>query len=246
MQVQIGREGAVYRVEDGQLVPHKKSGKLTKAGKEAMEIQRIRGMVAVNEAGREALRLNIEHGTEAELAQAQAQLQQVYAEFVAQHGPLTARANQRALADDPNLPFLLSLEDDYDSQTNTAQPGPIFQKRIITVHQRVESADNPTDALRIALSETGELNWVRMAALTGQTPAQLQQALRAAGLVFQTPAGEWVTAEEYLSGNVRQKLKDAEAAAALNPALAPNVDALQAVVPADLAAEDIKAGLGSG
>jgi predicted O-methyltransferase YrrM len=243
-QYVIQDEG-VYQVESGQLVPHEKSGQLTKSGAEAMELRRIRGMLPVNHYAREVLRLNVEEASAEELADAQLLLNAEYDAFVAEFGPLNSRANQRALVDDPNLPFLMALEDKYDKEAGTAEKGAMFAQRVIAIQKTVEEADSPKDALRVVLNESGQINWARMSELTGQEVADLQQALLAEGVVFQTPAGAWEVAEEYLSGNVREKLRQAEAAAALNPAFRRNVDALQEVMPRDLEPDEIKAALGS-
>lgn len=241
----VVRPEGVYRLEAGQLVPHEKNGQITADGKEAMEVRRIRGLVALNQAARAVLKLNLEEADETALATAQATLNAEYDAFAQAHGPVNSKANQRALSGDPNLPFLMALENDYDAEKNTARKEAIFSKRVISVNKTVEKADTPQDALRVALNETGMVNWERMAELTGLSVARLQRALLAEGYVYQTPNGAWETAEEYLSGNVRVKLREAEAAAALNPAYQRNVEALKAVVPRDLDATEIKAPLGS-
>ncbi len=241
----LARAEGVYRLENGQLVPHEKHGQKTADGKEALEVRRIRGLVALNQAARAVLKLNLEEADEAALTTAQATLNAAYDAFVQTHGPVNSKANQRALSGDPNLPFLMALENDYDAEKNTARKEAIFSKRVISVNKTVEKADTPQDALRVALNETGMVNWARMAELTGLSVARLQKALLAEGYVYQTPSGTWETAEEYLSGNVRVKLREAEAAAALNPAYRRNVEALQAVIPRDLDATEIKAPLGS-
>ncbi len=239
------RPEGVYRLEAGQLVPHEKNGQKTADNKEAMEVRRIRGLVALNQAARAVLKLNLEEAEEIALATAQATLNAEYDAFAQAHGPVNSKANQRALSGDPNLPFLMALENDYDAEKNTARKEAIFSKRVISVNKTVEKADTPQDALRVALNETGMVNWERMAELTGLSVARLQKALLAEGYVYQTPNGAWETAEEYLSGNVREKLREAEAAAALNPAYQRNVEALKAVIPRDLDATEIKAPLGS-
>ena len=241
----LERPEGVYRMENWQLVPHDKNGQTTKDGQEPMEVRRIRGLVALNQAARAVLKLNLEEADEAALATAQATLNAVYDEFVQAHGPVNSKANQRALSGDPNLPFLMALENEYDAEKNTARKEAIFSKRVISINKTVEKAETPQDALRVALNETGMVNWARMAELTGLSVDRLQKALLAEGYVYQTPSGAWETAEEYLSGNVRVKLREAESAAALNPAYRRNVEALQAVVPRKLDATEIKAPLGS-
>ncbi len=235
----------VYRLENGVMVPHEKNGQATKDGKEPLEVRRIRGMVALNQAARTVLKRNVEEAEDSLLAEAQASLNQVYDDFVQEYGPVNSRANQRAFSGDPNLPFLMALERDYDSEKNTASKEAIFQKRVISISKAVEKADTPQDALRVTLNETGMIDWNRMEQLTGLSVARLQKTLQDEGYVFETPGGVWQSAEEYLSGNVRQKLAEAEAAAALQPRYRRNVDALQNVKPRDLEAAEIKAPLGS-
>ncbi len=235
----------VYRLENGVMVPHEKNGQATKDGKEPLDVRRIRGMVALNQAARTVLKCNVEEAEDSLLAEAQASLNQVYDDFVSEYGPVNSRANQRAFSGDPNLPFLMALERDYDSEKNTASKEAIFQKRVISISKAVEKADTPQDALRVTLNETGMIDWNRMEQLTGLSVARLQKTLQDEGYVFETPGGVWQSAEEYLSGNVRQKLAEAEAAAALQPRYQRNVDALQNVKPRDLEAAEIKAPLGS-
>ncbi|HNB53995.1 MAG TPA: N-6 DNA methylase, partial [Anaerolineales bacterium] len=163
----LERPEGVYRMENGQLVPHEKNGQATADGKEPMEVRRIRGLVALNQAARAVLKLNLEEADEAALETAQATLNAEYDAFVQAHGPVNSKANQRAMAGDPNLPFLMALENDYDAEKNTARKEAIFSKRVISVNKTVEKADTPQDALRVALNETGMVNWARMAELTG-------------------------------------------------------------------------------
>ena len=240
----VVQDSEVYRVEDEQLIPHEKAGQTTASGDKPMEIQRIRGMVAVNEVARRLLRLNVEEAGDEQLRAAQEELGRVYDAFVVDYGPINNNGNRRALSGDPNLAFLMALEA-YDEDTGTAIKEAIFSRRTIATTKTVDHADTPADALRVSLDEGGGVNWQRMSALTGVSVDELQRSLRAEGLLYETPAGRWETAEEYLSGNVRQKLIVAEAAAAIDPRYQANLDALQAVMPRELEASDIKAALGS-
>ena len=250
----VGDDGQLYRVHAGQLLSPDdpmfdevdEDGKRKKKSKQKdpMAEQRARGMVAVNAVARKLLQINAQADDEA-LQAAQAELSEAYDAFVAQYGPITAKANQNALQGDPNLPFLLALEDDYNSETKTAKKTAIFTKRTIAINKPVEHADSPVDALRVALDEGGAINWARMEALTGRPADVLQRALLLQGAVYQAPDGTWQTSEEYLSGNVREKLRQAQAAAKLDPRYQRNVEALQEVLPRDLEAGEIKAALGS-
>lgn len=242
----IERPDGIYRVgNDGEMTAHKKNGQVTKDDKEALDVQRIRGMVRLNKAAREVLKLNVDGASDETLAVAQETVSQVYDDFCKNFGPINSRANRMAMSGDPNLPFLMALERDYDETKNTATKEAIFSKRVIAIAKQVEKADSPQDALRVSLNESGNINWLRMAELTGLEVSHLQRKLRDDDLVFEMPDQSWQTAEEYLSGNVRLKLAEAEAAAKLNPAFTKNVDALLAVMPKPLDAAEIKAALGS-
>ena len=138
---------------------------------------------------------------------------------------------------------MLSLED-YDPETKRASKTKVFHERTIEGYKPVEHVDTAAEALVVSVNETGRVDWSRMALLTGKSVPALQAEL--SGLVFRNPEGNtWETADAYLSGNVRQKLHAAEAAAACSSAFAPNVDALRAVQPQDLEPGDIDGRLGS-
>jgi len=110
-------------------------------------------------------------------------------------------------------------------------------------HKTAEHVGTSAEALAISLNETGAIDWPRMEKLTGRTPKQMQQELDS--LIYRNPEGEWETADRYLSGDVRAKLKVAQAAATIDPSYSRNVEALKAVQPADLLPGDISARLGS-
>src|SRR5206468_274919 len=150
--------------------------------------------------------------------------------------------NSRAFSLDPDYPLVVSLER-YDQETKVATKSPIFDRRTIERPKAIEQVETASEALAISLNETGRINWQRMSTLTGYSLKALQAELQ--GQVFYNPEGEWETADAYLSGNVRDKLKAAKAAAALNPVFARNAEALQAVQPEDILPGDIHARLGA-
>src|SRR6266480_5310546 len=119
----------------------------------------------------------------------------------------------------------------------------IFERRTLERYKPIDHVETATEALAISLNETGGIQWERMAALIGYSIKELRAELD--GQVYQTPQGEWETADEYLSGDVRDKLKTAEALAAINPVYSRNVEALKAVQPADILPGDINARLGA-
>jgi N12 class adenine-specific DNA methylase len=227
----MGNDGLVYRTQGGML-------------QEAVadkHQERVAGMLAVRDAAQETLRVNVEGGDDEELAAAQAALNAAYDEFVEQHGPLTQ--HRKLFQDDPDMPFLLALETDYDARAKTAAKAQIFSQRTIRLQATPESAETAKDALLVALNERGRVDWERMEELTDLSMDQIEQELT--GEIFRNPEGGWETVDAYLSGDVVNKLAAAEAAAAIDPAYQANVEALRAVQPPELLPSDIHVALGS-
>ncbi|HEX7362274.1 MAG TPA: SNF2-related protein [Bryobacteraceae bacterium] len=204
---------------------------------------RIRALMGVRDRLRDVLRTQLANASEDEIVRARRQLNAEYDRFVLRFGPISSKENFRAYACDPDHPLLLSLED-YDPEVKRAAKTKIFHERTIEGYKPVERVDTAAEALVVSLNETGQIDWPRMAVLTGKSIPALETELT--GLVFRNPEGNrWETADAYLSGNVRQKLRAAEAAAALSPEFTSNVEALRAVQPQDLEPGDIDARLGS-
>ncbi len=221
------------------------------------ELERVQGLIHVRDAVREVFTTQLhDRGTEedaAAISEARRDLNKAYDKFIKKHGYINDRANALAYLEDPDYPLLQSLEH-YTKATGSKKEGTykeakatkaaIFTKRTIERNVRANAATSPLDALHIALSEENTINWNRMAELTGSTPAELQDALK--GQVYRTPEGEWETADAYLSGNVKRKLAEAQAAAKMKPVFEENVRALEAVQPIDLTTAQIEARLGAG
>jgi N12 class adenine-specific DNA methylase len=203
---------------------------------------RIRGMMAVRDAVRSVFETQLDEAPEHEIAAARRELNRRYDDFVYRHGPLSSRENLRAFAGDPDQPLLLSLEN-YDAERKRATKTAIFARRTLERRKPAEHVDTAAEALAISLNETGRIHWPTMARLTGREPKQLQRELDS--LAYRNPEGDWETADAYLSGNVRDKLKAAEAASAIDPSYRRNALALKAVQPPDLLPGDISARLGS-
>ena len=203
---------------------------------------RVRGLMAVRDAVRYVFKTQLEDAPEPEIIEARRMLGRMYDAFVHRHGPLSSRENIRAFAGDPDHPLLLSLEH-YDPETKRARKAAIFERRTLERYKPAEHVETAAEALAISLNETGAIHWGRMTQLTGNSEKHLQREL--GGLIYRNPSADWETADKYLSGNVREKLKAAEAAAVLSPDYARNVEALKAVQPADLLPGDIHARLGS-
>lgn len=204
---------------------------------------RIRGMIQVRDAVRDCLRSQVDGSPEERVVETRQQLNIAYDRFAVRFGPLNLRANQRAFDGDPDLPLLLSLEN-YNDETKRATKATIFTERTIHHRQPVESVGTPKEALLVSLNECGGVDLDRMAGLLNKPVEEFLPDLK--GLIFRNPqTNEWETDDQYLSGNVREKLAVADAAALTDSRFAENVEALKSVQPADLAATEIDVRLGS-
>jgi N12 class adenine-specific DNA methylase len=204
---------------------------------------RIRGMLAVRDAVRVVFRTQLDDAPEERIAEGRRLLNDIYDSFIGRYGPLSSRDNIKAFAGDPDQPLLLSLET-YDPETKRARKTAIFERRTLERYKPVTHVDTAAEALAVSLNETGEIHWPRMEEVTGRPARALQREL--ASLVYCNPEGGlWETADRYLSGDVRRKLAVATAAAGLDPSYRRNIEALNAVQPADLEPGDIEARLGS-
>jgi N12 class adenine-specific DNA methylase len=204
---------------------------------------RIRGLIPVRDAVRDCLRSQLDGSTEEHVIETRQQLNLAYDRFSGRFGPINARANQRAFDGDPDLPLLLSLEH-YNDETKRATKAAIFTERTIQHRQPVESAGSPKEALLVSLNERGRVDLDHMAGLLGKPADEFLNDLK--GLVFLNPqTSQWETDDQYLSGNVREKLAVADAAAVNDSAFLVNVEALKSVQPADLNATEIDVRLGA-
>jgi N12 class adenine-specific DNA methylase len=239
-QLSTIKDGGYGIVEGNVVVRHGKS--VTEAPLSAVQAIRVRGLLLVRDCVREVFRTQLDNAPDEQIVQARAHLNHVYDQFVSRFGAIHTRTNARVMGDDPDYPLLLSLET-FDDETQTAQKTAVFEKRTIEGYKPVEQVGTAVEALAVSLNETGGIQWERMQALTGMSAKQLQTELGAH--VFLNPQGQWETADEYLSGDVRAKLRTAQAAAAINPIYQRNVEALQAVQPEDIRPGEINARLGA-
>lgn len=227
------RDGSVWRREDNALV------KLASGG--AKRIQRIRGLLKIRDAARAYLAAQSGGSDDAALETLRIQLNQTYDRFTGEHGPVSTRANQLALAGDPDLPFLMALED-FDGATQTATKAACFVQRTLDVQTEIIRADTAADALVYSLHEKGRVDLDYMASLTGKTVQTLLDEL--AGRIFLNPENnQWETADDYLSGDVAHKFRVVKKLR--RPDLAGNLAALQAAQPAPLGPGEIRLKLGA-
>jgi N12 class adenine-specific DNA methylase len=236
-----GIKAGAYAVRDGKIVIRNGSS-FEPTALSSSAASRIQGMMAVRDAVRLVFRTQLDDAPEERITEARKLLNQIYDNFVWRFGPLSSRDNIRAFAGDPDQPLLLSLEN-YDAEHKRSSKTAIFERRTLQKYVPAIHVDTAAEALAISLNETGGIDWKRMSSLTGHSARQMQHELDA--MVYRNPEGDWETADRYLSGNVRTKLKTAEAAAMIDRSYDRNVEALKAVQPADLLPGDISARLGS-
>ena len=221
---------------------------------------RVRELLAVRDAARSALRAQLDGLAEPAIVQSQSHLNAVYDRFVVRFGPVNAAVNAASMGTDPEAFFLRALERwDTDTQRRhaTGRPVseqsarerlkmPLFHEIVVRQDRPASSARSVRDAHLIVLNERGTLDFGRMAALLGgSTPESVRDSLAADGLIFDDPEEGWQTADAYLSGNVKRKLASAQKAAQAEPRFSRNVEALQAVIPADIPPGQIEVRLGT-
>jgi N12 class adenine-specific DNA methylase len=204
---------------------------------------RIRRLIDVRDAVRGCLRSQIDGSGEQQVVEARQKLNYAYDRFVSRFGPINRRANQRAFDGDPDLPLLLSLEQ-YNDETQVATKAAIFRERTVHPRKPVESVRSPKEALLVTLNERGRVDLDHMADLLNKLVEEFLPDLK--GVIFLNPqTNQWETDDQYLSGNVREKLSVADAAAITDPRFHENVEALKSVQPADLPATEIDVRLGA-
>ncbi len=204
---------------------------------------RIRHLIPVRDAVRSCLRSQMDGSDEGQVIEARQQLNHAYERFVGRFGPVNLRANQRAFDGDPDLPLLLSLEH-YNEETKRATKATIFHERTIHHRQPIESVSEPKEALLVSLNEQGRVDLDHMAGLLNKPAEEFLPDLK--GIIFLNPqTNQWETDDQYLSGNVRDKLAVADAAAVTDARFHENVEALKSIQPEDLPATEIDVRLGA-
>jgi N12 class adenine-specific DNA methylase len=204
---------------------------------------RIRRLIDVRDAVRVCLRSQLDGSSEGQVIEARERLNLAYDRFLSRFGPINARVNQNAFDGDPDLPLLLSLEH-FDDETNVAVKASIFRERTIHQKQPIESVETAKEALLVSLNEKGRVDLDHMAGLLDQSVDEFLPDLK--GMIFLNPQSkQWETEDQYLSGNVREKLIAADAASVSDPRFRENVEALKSVQPQDLPATEIDVRLGA-
>ena len=258
----IGEDGLVYVKQGGTL----QTANLTKA-----EEERVKAMIGIRDASKAVVDLQVDNGSDAELKKLQSQLDDKYREFVKANGPLSTPINKDLMDKDPDAPFLRALENNavYKKEKKDLTEDdkylikvlegklpvqdadfakiqmPVFKKRVI--HGLGEQAVNTySDAESVVKNEVGSLDFRMMGEKLGKSEEEVIQGLSERRLIFKNPmTSQWEAADEYLSGDVRGKLKQAEAAASARPQeFKANVESLKIVQPKDIPAGQIAVHMG--
>ena len=238
-----------YTVVDGD-VYYRENSCMVRPDLNATAEARVKGLVGLRECVQQLIDLQMDAATpDSAIQDKQAQLNRLYDDFSAKYGLINDRANRLAFADDSSYYLLCALEI-VDEDGRLERKADMFTTRTIKPHEAVTSVDTASEALAISIAEKARVDMEYMEQLTGKTSDELASELQ--GVIFRLPGavpeGErptYVTADEYLSGNVRRKLRQAQRAAQQDPAFAINVEALTAAQPKDLDASEIEVRLGA-
>ena len=206
-------------------------------------LNRIKGMIEIRDCVRRIIDLQIDDGPDVEITAEQQKLNRLYDNFSKKYGLINSRGNEMAFSDDDSYYLLCSLEI-VDENKNFIRKADMFSKRTIKPHIKISKTDNCVDALISSISEKASVDLEYMSNLTGTTEEQLIKELE--GSIYKDPMlDKYVTADEYLSGNIREKLKIAQEFSKNNPEYEINVKALESVKIKDLSASEISVRLGA-
>ena len=231
-----------YALVNGQ-VYYRENSVMTRPVLNQTTQERIKGMIELRDCVRKLIDLQLTDGSDAEIRAQQAELGRLYDAFSAEYGIINGKANGRAFEGDSSYYLLCSLEI-LDEDRKLKRKADIFSKRTIRRRKPVTQVDTASEALAVSIGERAKVDLPFMARLTGKAEDEIVADLQ--GVIFLDPLEQtWQTADEYLSGNVRAKLRVAQTAAESDPSFAVNVEALQAAQPKDLDASEIDVRLGT-
>ena len=238
-----------YTVVDG-AVYFRENSRMVRPDLNAAAEARVKGLVGLRDCVQRLIDLEMDAAApEAAIQGQMAELNRLYDDFSAKYGLINDRANRLAFADDSSYYLLCALEV-LDEDGKLERKADMFSKRTIKPHEAVTTVDTASEALAVSISEKACVDMAYMEQLTGKTSDELAAELQ--GVIFRVPGQaepdgrpHYVTSDEYLSGNVRRKLRQAQRAAEQDPAFAVNVEALTAAQPKDLDASEIEVRLGA-
>ena len=239
-----------YTVVDGEVF-YRENSVMTQVELSDTAKGRVTGMVELRQIVNELIQQQLEDYPDEDIKAAQERLNAAYGDFTAKYGLINDKKNARLFDDDSSYYLLCSLEN-LDENKNLKSKADMFTKRTIRPERVVTSVDTPSEALAVSIGEHGKVDLPYMAELLG-TPGEYGRiTTELSGVIFKDPAADvddpeagWQTADEYLSGNVRDKLRMAQLAAESHPEFKVNVDALTKAQPKDLEASEIDVRLGA-
>ena len=227
-------DGEVYYREGGIMVRQSVSAAMT---------ERIKGLMELRDCTRRLIQLQSNNFSDAEIAAEQRRLNQLYDAYTAKYGLISNRENKRAFSDDSSYYLLCSLEI-LNEDGKLERKADMFTRRTIQPHRPVEHTETAAEALAVSLNELGRVDMEYISRLCGKSETEIAAEL--SGVIFRVPGEErYATADEYLSGNVREKLREAEAATNDDASYDINVEALRAAQPRELTASEIDVRLGA-
>ena len=238
-----------YTVVDG-AVYFRENSRMVRPDLNATAEARVKGLVGLRDCVQRLIDLEMDAAApEAAIQGQMAELNRLYDDFSAKYGLINDRANRLAFADDSSYYLLCALEV-LDEDGKLERKADMFSKRTIKPHEAVTTVDTASEALAVSISEKACVDMAYMEQLTGKTSEELAAELQ--GVIFRVPGQaepdgrpHYVTSDEYLSGNVRRKLRQAQRVAETDPSFAVNVEALTAAQPKDLDASEIEVRLGA-
>ncbi len=235
-----------YTIIDGK-VYYRENSRMFEQDLPETTINRIKGMVEIRDCTRKLIELQVDDSSDSEIKSEQERLNQLYDKFVKKYGRINSRGNNQAFSEDSSYYLLCSLEI-LDSKGNFDRKADIFTKKTIKAKKEITKVDTANEALILSLSEKAKVDIEYMKSLTDKTEDELVNELE--GQIFIIPntlaeERKYVTADEYLSGNVREKLVIAKRVAEGNPEFEINVRELEKVIPEDIKASEISVRLGA-
>ena len=224
-------------------VYYRENSKMNPVELPALTAERVLGMIELRNVTQELIQCQMEDGSDEEIALLQKKLNQQYDRFSSRYGLISSTANRRAFSQDSSYCLLASLEY-LDEEGKLKRKADIFSKRTIRRAEPVTSVDTASEALAVSIGERAKVDLPFMAELSGKTEEQIKEEL--SGAILRSPLSDkWETSDEYLSGNVREKLGIAERFAENHPEYEGNVQYLKKVQPKDLDASEIEVRLGA-
>lgn len=236
-----------YTVYDGKIY-YRENSRMKPVELSVTAQNRVKGMIAIRDCTRELIAYQTEGYPDEEIEGQQKKLNHLYDLFQRKYGLLNSRANSMVFSDDSSYPLLCSLEIVAEDGT-LERKADMFTKRTIKPHETVTKVDTASEALSLSLSEKACVDMDYLCSLTGKSAGEVEEELK--GVIFRLPESEgmeqprFVSEDEYLSGNVRKKLREAKRAAEISEVYRSNVEALEKVQPKDLTASEISVRLGA-